>query len=293
MPDPITGAVAAALLKMVTDLATMINNGRHDSREAKQLLGGILLELRFELELNWQSLRDAFYGSRNERLRKEVHGSCGAVLGQALLTRASLRDAVGQAYGQMTDGFCVRLTAPSREPGTDETIGRVWNAVGRALVEVERFLDDEGLTPRRPNGRDCAFKRFGELIEGWRPEEQHRVATAWREFVAAARENRVRRYTLDEFGAVTMYAEPARELELRVRAKREYGGLHSFELEPGIFEYWMRPDLRVIYAGSGGNLVVLDIVPLWGRQEDGWTPRWYVQRARCRLDQYLSRQYHA
>jgi hypothetical protein len=207
-------------------------------------------------------------------------------LGQSLKDSRALLDPLRRAYQEITPGVQARLHQPVTEKKAVAELVELWCLVGAASYEVDRWFAQQGLLPQEFGPEECAYRRLGELMGGWPAAEQLRIAQRWREFIGALREDRARLYELGEVEAVTMYAEPHRELEFREVAERQYGWLHSFELANGVHELWLSPSIRFLFARRQWGPVLLDIVHLSGRDEDSWTPKWYVDRARCREEDW-------
>jgi hypothetical protein len=148
-----------------------------------------------------------------------------------------------------------------------------------------RFVH-QGVLPARLSAEECAYRAPHELMGGWPPSERLRVFRKWREFRDARRTGNAGEYRLNELGLPTMYTAPERELELREYAWGVHGWLHSFELVEDIYELWLDPAVRVLYLRTQWDPVLLDVVRLSGRDQDGWTPKWYLDRARCRAESW-------
>ena len=285
MAEPVTGsaAVVGAVAKLVAELAQLGYNAWRNNQKAKEKLIGILMHVQDELNKNYKALQDAYNGSHDEWLETGAYETAIEAISHALQDSPSVLDPLRRAYQLITSGVQARLRQSVRDDGSDELV-QLWALVGQASYEINRWFMQEGVVPTKFSKEECADRRPDELVGGWPPAERLRVLKVWRQFIDACRTHQAHEYTLNELGLSSMYAEPGRELEYREYAETQYGPLHSFELIDGIYEFWLEPSIRLLYLRTEWDPVLLDVVRLSGRDEDGWTPKWYLERARCRAE---------
>jgi hypothetical protein len=284
------GIALVELAKLGADLSKTLAEKGYDwwktNQAAKEKLAAILRHLRIELERNYESLYERWYrNSADEQLETALYGSVADAVNLALRDERAILDLLNGAYQSVTPGLQARLhRAPESTPDTEAL--RLCCRFGQASEELGRFLNRQGSAARNLPTEDCKHRKIRELVDGWPEVAQYRLCKSWREFKDATRANGTRLYTLAETGAVNMYEEPDREVDLREEAEK-YPLPYAFELANGIFELWVSPSVRILFARGAYDLVLLDVVQLAGRQQNTWTPRWYVDRARCRHENHL------
>jgi hypothetical protein len=288
MAEPVTGsaAIVGAVAKLAGELARHGYNAWKSNRDAKEKLIGILTHVQDELNRNYKSLQDAYNGSIEEWLETAAYDAAIEALSHALQDSPSLMDPLRRAHQLITPGMQARLRRPATGDDDHAELIQLWALVGHASYEIDGWFAHEGAVPTKLSREECAFRRPDELTGGWPKSERLRVLKKWREFRDARRVGKAGEFTLNEIGLSTMYAEPWRELELRERARGVHGWPHSFELIAGIYELWLDSSVRLLYLRTQFDPILLDVVRLTGRDEDGWTPKWYLERSRCRADDW-------
>jgi|SRR5579859_550472 len=282
MAEPLSGSVAvvSAIAKLVAELAKLGYQAWKSNDMAMEHLVGILTYVQDELERNYKSLQDAVNGSTDEWLELVAYESGIQALGPAFKDDPSVLDPLRSAYQSMTGGFQTHLADPGEH--LDEITG-VWCLVGQASWEIDKWFV-QYVAATKLSKQECTYRNLHELTGGWPRAEQLRVLKKWKEFVEARQRSDVGEFTLNELALPTMYVDPQQELRLRERAQAMWEWRYSFELIEGIFELWLEPSIRLLYSRTAYDPVLLDIVRLSGRREEGWTPKWYADRARCRAE---------
>jgi hypothetical protein len=288
MAEPVAGseAVVAAVARLVGELARLGYTAWKSNRAGKQKLVGILIHIQDELNRNYKSLQDAYNGSDEEQLETAAYETAIEALGQALYDSPSVLDPLRRAYQLITPGMQARMKRVVHDEAKLAELGQLWAFTGQASYEIDKWFAHEGVLPARLSKEECAYRMPHELMGGWPPSERLRVFRKWREFRDARRIGNAAEYTLNELGFTTVYAAPERELEFREYGRSAHGWLHSFELVEHVYELWLDPSLRVLYLCTNLDPVLLDVVRLSGRDQDGWTPKWYLDRARCRAESW-------
>lgn len=270
------------MAKLVVELGKIGYERWTSNAEAKEKLVAILQHLRLELERNYNGLQHAYDGSTDEQLERAVYESANEAIAVALRAHPDITEPLRRAYEQITPGFQARLRKPLQFGANQDELVQLWRLFGQASHEIDRWLKQQGAMPEKFSKEDCTPKTIGDCVGGWPPAEQVRILRRWRDFSDAFRQGKARIYTAQELGGVTMYGQPDRELEVRREADERYPAMHAFELADGIFEFWLEPSLRILFARDQYGLFLLDLVQLAGREQAGWTPKWYVERAACR-----------
>ena len=247
------------------------------------MLVGILTHTQDELERNYNSIQEALAGSLDEHLETAVYEAGWDGLRQALNEYQALLDLLRDCRGQITTGLQVRLTRPLQSDADMAVVSNLWCGIGRAIVEIDRWLEAHHQSSSKLTEEDCRYRTMTELLAGWPSGPTLRLMREWRDFRDHYARNQIRSYSLEEIGVTTMYAEPDREINLREVARRDYTDQHCFELEAGVYEYCVSPGVRILFAVESGTPVPLDVLQLFGRHVDGWSPRRLVRRAQCRL----------
>jgi hypothetical protein len=252
------------------------------NREAKEARARLLLLLLAEMEQNWSILRNAYYGSVVEVLEVGVYGAASKVL-RAMLKKQFLEDEIVGAYANATQGLAITLKGGANQNRTAAVLA-AWSGFGKAANDLRDFMTKHRIRQYSLTGDDCKYRDLEALVDGFPLPIRQSILIDWRTFLKSAEARQVRWVRLRELGGRDPYvADILADLSLRSEVV-ERGVPAAFQLSAQIWEIVLEPTLRLLFAiGYGGNLVLLDIVQLGGPEQQGPTPRRFVERAGCRF----------
>lgn len=269
--DPASAAALQSLVSKLVDLG--IDQWRR-KEESRRCLSGILSALRVELCQNWVALDKGDPDAKPIALSTQAWVVSGASVSAALADGGRIRRLLEVAYTR-----CGQPVASK----SDQMAGLI--DVGMAIIGLDEFRQHERLEHDNPHQWECERPRsFGQLLLGMPMEAMIEIHEVWKRWLEAVKAGQYRPYDFDEVDAKRARRDPLVEAEFRAKANREYQDKHCFELERGIYEYWLDEETRIVFTIENRRPEPLDLIRLSGPEAESWTPSRLLAIARCRRE---------
>lgn len=272
--------------KPLLDFVKWIFDRWDRSVESRRRKAGALFAIQQEITRNWTAIKAA---ERLDGGPQQVTNSLTAdrqqKLAESLDDQRALLETIAACYEGIEEGVHTLPTQPWSEADRakyDKLALKMTEASRKILAVLER----DGLLINRLSDADCVVPDPWRQLEAAElsGDEQEAFLERWEVFCDGLENDSAHAFSLEEWKGLLERREVSSIAKLREWAKAKHGDMHSFEVEPGLFEFFMSDRVRFLYGiDLSSQPVLIDVVRLSGLESGTWTLPERRDVARCRL----------